>query len=590
MHYYGWVIPQTQRAGSSRIFAFLTLAIAAYVTFAFPFHFPPKTPSFGESYQAGFDNRVATIGLGVISVIVFLFFWRRGSKNADQITLSEGNRLQRNEAILAVVATIAGTLLFGFFALHKDPSFAEAAFFIGRARDLLVPHMHIYQQVEFPYGPLMIEPLVYLARLLSPLHIPFTTIHLLLLAAEQSLGVLLAVYTLNRLPLSYRWRLALLVFLVVAQLNPLLGANYSLYKFGAPMALLIYGMRRSTAGGALLALTLANLLLLLLSPELAIGSFAATATYGIICAMQGDRRRLVTLASPVIALAVFLAIFGLNYFQRLGAAAGGALNLIVQPTPNWLVFVFAVAWLIPRFAGELMHSRTAESRLLVPCYVLGIGLIPGALGRSDAVHLLFNGIAIFLLSAVAVSTKWHQQDKHSWQQKAWGLALAVVLVQMMGRNLLTYRNNFKEWAHPTPHQISRLDIRQLNSIVGNDPVASPVSFPVYDHVEDDLRASGHYVVDYYPALGEVWVESAERRKIEALRKQKWAVVYQGDWKPVEFIRPDKVLRYTRFGIVYHPIRPPYAVGNLLDKEIQEHWTLVARFGEILLYRNEQQVP
>jgi hypothetical protein len=59
---------------------------------------------------------------------------------------------------------------------------------------------------------------------------------------------------------------------------------------------------------------------------------------------------------------------------------------------------------------------------------MSLALLPAGFGRADPGHVFWNGIAILILSAVAISSK------SVWQQMAWAGCLVIVFGWMVRIN------------------------------------------------------------------------------------------------------------------------------------------------------------
>ena len=256
---------------------------------------------------------------------------------------------------------------------------------------------HLYTGLEFPYGPLLLYPGVWLGRVVGMNGGYFGW-----LMALNVAGVLMAGYVVNRLPLAGWVRWGWFGAFCLEQVNPLLGANYSLGKFMLPLAVLLWGVSRRGWGWRAGALAAGHLLVVLVSPELGVGLAAGIVGWSVLAWWRGrEAGALLACAAPVVGYGVFLALYGRGFLERLGHAAGGALNLIVEPLPHLLVFVAAVVWLAPMAVG--IGFRRDNGAVLGGVWLLGLGLLPGALGRCDPLHVLFNGFPFLLLSFVGLS-------------------------------------------------------------------------------------------------------------------------------------------------------------------------------------------
>ena len=368
----------------------------------------------------------------------------------------------------------------------------------------------------------------------------------------NALGLLFVVYLLNRLPLTPAWRTGTLLFFAALQLHPLAGPNYSLFKFAAPFALLVWAVTRPSLTARCLACAVAHLIVLLISPELGVGMAAGIVTFALVLARRWGRGELWLLFAPVVSSALFFLAFGRLFLHRLGQAAGGALNLIPEPSPHLVLYGLAVIWLVPVAVGLALRARTEEAPLLAALFSLSLGMLPGALGRCDPLHVVFYGFGVLVLSAVSVSRF------SAARQRLWAAALALLLLWTQSVDYALYAPELTLLLH-TPQQ-QTLDIAALRQATGDaSAVGTPVLSSVPLIVELQLRHSGLFLPDYYPGLAEVWDEASEQRKIRDMREHAWILMpttLQTYTEPLPNTPVKLVMRFGyRYRLSWQPANP-----------------------------------
>jgi hypothetical protein len=556
-----------------RWMAFLTVA-GAVTIFVAPFAHAPSQQVASVSYVAGCDNRIASVGLALLSLTVMALVWRRLSPPE---IIDERRRLPRALVLGAFAFTVVFTLALGWAIQRADVRFAESNYFLNRIRNILEFQMRIYRDLEFPYGPMLLYPAVWMARLFGPRGISVASAYFATLALMNVLGVAMVAYLVDRLPMLYRWRLLLFVACVLLQTNPLAGPNYSLYKFALPFAGMVWASRRSGWWAKFGGFVLAELAVLLVSPELGIGMTAGVVTYAVVYVFRGQNQAVVLLFAPVVSVALFLAGFGHVFLDRLGHASSGALNLIPEPSPHLLIFGFAIVFLVPVMIGWMLRARSENAALIAGAYLLSIGMLPGALGRCDPLHVFFYGFGFFVLAFVAIGAYSRRA------QVIWASAFVLFAVQVQGTNFKVVGPALRGLLHDRRTDDS-IDVNALRAATGGARVSTPEIYSVPVRVEEQMRADGMFVPDYYPGLAEVWDAEGEERVIASMRKQGWALVPDHDGTFSETLPNTPFKLAMRFGYHYKARHAPFELGALLHEELAARWTPVRTFGNLTLYR------
>jgi hypothetical protein len=576
---------RTRYQGSLAWFVGIAALLSA---FFLPFLLPGNLLVYSAAYIAGANNKLATIALALLSAIVALCAARGWI--ADGLP-SDGD--ERSSRPLSGGTILAGCLLvalwtglLGWAITHSGNRYGESDYFLERSRDLLRFGGRLYRDFEFPYGPLLLLPPVWLARLGPALSTHLQAFFFAWFTLLNVAGIGMAGYCLNALPLSSRSRTLLFALFCFEQINPLMGPNYSLGKFLLPFAVLLWGARRVGALRRAVALAAGHLLTLLVSPELGVGLTAGIVAWATLEAWRARAAKpLLACLAPVFGYAVFTAFYGAGFLDRLQHASAGALNLIIEPLPDMLIFLVALVWLAPLAVGLSLRRRSPGAPVLAGVFLLSLGLLPGALGRSDPLHVFFNGLGFLLLAMVGLE-RLGRRHAALWS----GLTILLCL-QVQATNFKIYtvplRSLLASIRHPAPERdLDAAALARLQRETQDQPVATPVLQPVPLQDELALRNAGIFVEDKYPGLAEIWDPAEERQKIARLRTQRWALLPQQPYTSDEGLpNHDKVKLLFRLGYQYPQRRAPYVVGNQLQRELDSHWVRVDRFGSLdLLHR------
>ncbi|MDQ2834933.1 MAG: hypothetical protein M3Y50_14575 [Acidobacteriota bacterium] len=569
----------------------------------------PYIPVVSASYVAGFNNRVAVLATVVIGVSVVLWAMRFGSARrvTPECFASTAQRERLPPVFLGAVvgATCLLTALSAWMVSASHLRYlADAGYFIEQMSSHAEYGRSLYSQLEFAYGPLLFYPTVFLHNWLP---LSWTAAYFTTLALHQSAGLGMLAYFLNELPIRSSDRRAGLLILAFGAFNPLLGLNYTFLRFIAPFAALWFSTRSESVWRTVLTLAVSDLLLFGVSFELGLAFGAAGVVFAILRARQGRRIWICTAIAPVLGGSTFLFILGRPYLRMLNSFSHGALNLPVAPYPHILVFLFALVWLVPRLIADVMRTESATGIRMTACYALGLALLPSAFGRSDPLHVFFNGAGILVLSLAAIQPLG-RRARFSWIATLLVLVLWEHRVNMglyFDRTVDTVRicvvpHMPQRWRDRVLSIVSRhepylatqlrpsladhgyeLDLHQLQVIVGSAPVATPVE--VSPLVEAALKSTRQYVPGYFGFQVDVMGPLDESKEIDDLNRSEWALI-PSDPDGGILETPQNIDEIQGFIFPYRLRNPiPYNLGAAFDKNLDDNWTEVHRFGPYTLY-------
>lgn len=563
----------------------IAVAIAtAFCAFVLPFYFPRNQPVLSASYSAGDNNRVAAIAVAAIMLLVLFVCWklRIGSVARTQVaqpqvaeTHPRPQPADRNPSLRlrwlawAIVAALVFTGGLGWLVARAHVFWGDAGYFINRLTAGLIFHRPIYTGFEFSYGRLLYAWPAAFVRALVPLGMSMTGAYLVSLAAIQALGLALLFYVIQALPMRRSLKAAALVLFTFGFLTPLLGINYSVFRFVLPFAGIVWVARRQSFAAATGAAVIAQIVELACSPEMGMAFGAAIAIYGLYRALVSGWRWLL-----VSAAAALMTFVGRGSLLTMAKFAQGEFNLIIEPLPHMLVFLIAATALAPLAVAIALRKGGRDAGMLLSMFVASIGLLPVALGRCDPIHVLCNGLGLYLLSFVAITSA-----TPPWR-KTWVVAVGLIVLLTQVVNFSTYKSSFGAVLRRTPDKgDADIDVARLETAIGTASVAVPIYAP--ETVVDDLIQSGQYRPGYYSGLG--WDSAAERRTIDDMRGAQFALIPNGPLRFTEDIDNTRIKRLMRFGYVYRQRREPFVVGYQIAAELAQHWQPVGRFGNFTLY-------
>lgn len=505
------------------------------------------------------------------------------------------------------------TLLSYLIAISRQP-FADGGYFIRQISMHIDYGRKLYDQIELPYGPLLFYGPVIVHTLLSPLHASTSAAYYTTLVLEHVIGLLLVVYVLDRLPILRKWKIVFLLICLLLTYPFGVGLNYTFLRFVLPIAFLVLAARQTRPwllGACLFAGQAASLSL---SPEMGFAFGASSIAYAAYYFFTAGRAWLVAVIAPLAATAAFLLLAGAGYLRMLKLFAHGIANFIVEPTPYMLVFLFALIWLAPLMLAHFFREARPEAPMLAALYVFSVALLPVALGRDDPGHVFFSGLGIYLLSLVAIS------GVRPRQQVAWVACVVLALTWTAWvddrASLLLWRARIhydtSHWqddrlmraAHAFTQKLSPaaekrffsvgtndyadyrpFDLKSLQAIVGNDPVALPLSVPL--PVEEALKRSGQFIPTFYNFEWSILDTSAEDRQIKEMNASRWALLPHGPiamfTETPEIVEPFLGHRLP-YRSPYRMKREPYVIGRRFQENLQANWQLYGEVGKYEVYR------
>ena len=575
--------------------------------FVLPFFFPPPyVAGISVANVAGFNNKVASITAALLSVSVFLAalkgWWTRPKAPGGDY-----GRLSR-PMVLSTTVICGGLLTLASFLIVRSHMqyLRDSGYFIEQISMHTEYGRKLYEQIEFPYGPLLFYAPIAVRDILSPWHVSLTAAYYTTYIGAQMIGLLLVAYVVDRLPMLRRWKTLLFLLCAVGALQVNLGLNYGFFRFIIAPAFLVLAARRRQPWAVAGCFLVGEALSLATSPEMAFAFGSASVAYAAYFCYREGRAWLVAAAAPFVATAGFLLLIDRSYLLTLKLFALGVFNFVVEPLPHILVFLFALVWLAPLGLAELFHERRPEATMMAALYLFSLALLPVALGRADPIHVFFNGLVIFFLSMAAISSF------RLPQQAAWAVC---VLLLFLGTPYLNNRIWAPQWRpvlasavfhgrpdglrhaakvfahtgslkaarrslHIVPEDVS-FDIQQLDDIAGHAPVATPFGVPL--SVEKELKRSGQYTPAYYCALTGVYDAGAEDRLIQELNQSQWALLpLDAELHITE--TPLDTRFVMGFQITYPERHAPYVVGDRFNENLATQWQASGAIGDFELYR------
>ena len=603
---------ETSRAPRTRIFVSATLIylVGLFLILVMPLWVPMAPTTINSAaYMAGFNTRAADIvGVAVACAVLWLAWkGRLGELDAPPPKTRMGWRfIAVTLLVLLGALSVAGWIV----AVAQVRYQSDAGYFRVQLQSFVLNGRHLYTQLEFPYGPVLMLIPAAVYRLLDPFGVTITGAYFTSLIIAQALGMVALALVMNQLPMRDIHRRIGFVVLSAGACVPLLGINYTHLRFVPPLALLLLIPRLRSRAAIVALLTGGEMLELAISPEVGLAFLAACWCYAAWRWREDRWYSAAAIVLPSIGAAVLLLSLK-SYLRMLIAFGHGTFNLPLQPIPDILIFLFAFIWLVPRYIGGTLREQdrgSRESAVMIALFAFSIGMIPSTFARCDPLHVFFNGIAVLVLSLPAVSRVSPRAGA------IWIVCLVILVGWMQWVNLRLDASQIVEAVHGgvMPRLSVRerrvflgvirrgapgvaralaaplrppplLDMPRLESIVGQDTIATP--HDIDWSIEQQLRATDHFRSDFFSYMAGVMSLQAEQQKVSAMDEAKWALLPQ----PPEFLfTEDMNVTGVLQGIrIPYPVRhqPLYLPNALLLEDLRENWRPVADFGAYRLYRH-----
>ena len=583
--------------------------LTCFGVFVLPFLLPPPViAGVSAANAAGFNNKVAAVAAAILSFLILLKELRWPSIKVNQQEVDNGPLAPLFVLAIAAFCGVLIAILGRLIVLSHFRYLTDAGYFIEQISSHVDYGRKLYDQIEFPYGPLLFYTPILLR---APFHLSAAGAYFTTFVLQQVAGLLMVGYIINSLPMRRVWKMV--AFLVCAPLAIELsfGLNYTLFRFAVAPACLVLTANRSRLWETGLCLFLGQIISFSVSPEMGFAFAIAGTVCAVLRSLTEGKAWLVAAAIPAVAMAVFLVAVGGAYLRMLRLFAHGLYNLVVEPVPHILIFLFALIWLVPLMLATYLRDRRPEAPLLGSLYIFVLVLLPVAFGRADPGHVALNGLILFFLSIIGVS---------SWKpnlQVLWILCVSFVFLWAAYIDGRPFGGEFRAVIHddlrhyaPQSMQLAAFraakiisprsartwysvvydadapfDMKKLRSMVGGLKVATPYQVPL--HVEESLKQSGQYTPSFYCFHIAMLDALSEERKIGELNRSMWAVLPKALYTYSE--TPASTAVYLGFGYAYRIKHHPYVTGECFNKNLVANWQAAGDLGEYQIYRRNNSL-
>ena len=593
---------------------FFGISIATcFGVFVLPFLLPPPIlPIVSAANVAGFNNKVAALSLACISLLVFLVSLREPQLAQAGSTLANGPMSKRSILLVCLCPVLLSAFLC-FCVVTADARYVDFSYFIEQIQKHEDYARQLYTQIEFPYGPLIFYVPIWIKALLSPIGVSTRAAYIVSLLVEQFAGGLLLAWVLENMAITRVLKFRFFLICVIGWFFWGLGLNYTMFRFTAPLAILICAAQQNTVWRFAGATVVGEVLCLAISPEMGFAFLSATCAVAIYVGFTRDWFWWIGALAPLAGVAGFLAFAGQGYLRMLSLFASGVYNFIVEPTPYVLIFATAVDLIVPFSLARAFVLHSLSFRVLGAVYIFSLALLPVAFGRADPAHILYNGIGFYVLSMVAASTfnimqqriwlvcvcfaslfplyvgyhvhgrlnRIFLHDAVLWEGDGLRRAELQMLEKLFPARATRIRSAFNEVE--SPDRIPHFDLGAIERITGSAVVATPVE--VTNRVETTLKQSRHYVPLFYSFQTAILDRSAEEREVVELRQYQW-ILTPREIDILQSETPQSSAGPLGFDFPYPARRKPYIAGRLLLGELSTKWEVAAIVDGYTLYHKK----
>ncbi len=564
--------------GWPRVGFWVALALLAILgVFVFPLQFPPATPTYSASYVFGFSNRIAGLAVIVLSLgtAAFCSRWDVASSGCE-VGRGRGDAMPLAWLLVACLATLLYVGVVGGLAAGTESFESDGAYFLTQLAQGTHFHLRLYRDLEFGYGPLLFAWPAAFGALLGRLHVGFESAYVVSLAVLQVVGLGISFYVVQWLPLPRFVKGGILLALTVGTMRPSLGLNYTLFRFLTPLAALIFVSRFAGKVRQAVVLSVSQMLMLCISPEIGIAFLAGTLFYTIYSAYERDWRWLFLPVLPMLSFLAFCARVDRGYFYTMRQFTGGMLHRVISPTPEILLLLLSAIALAPIAVAGAVRRNGPEAGTLIALYGASLALIPAALGLCDPLHTFFNGLGLYLLSFLALG-----EPKGYWSKL--GLVAFVLIAsptqpQTITAALVT-RHMQQARAAAEDRQVAEWE-REAGGARIFAPAGLP--FPMWQKLLSDDRLQP----DYFSGLDNAFDPAGEQIKRKEMQSARFVLAPQGSMSAPT---PDerRRMRLLRFGYRYRVRKAAYLPLEHLRADLLARGTPAdssAAWNGLVLYR------
>jgi hypothetical protein len=576
---------------------FAIYAGTALGVFWLPFQVPPLGIVFSVSQAFHFNNQAAIAALLVGMALATWWSWRNPSDAPLTPSPPDQPDQQLSWRPLLVTLGVSGLWLTLVGLATVEAPQLNGIYFVNRLF-CLQAGWKPYRDFEFAYGPAMLYVPVVL-RNWTGLSVNAAYMLALWMFAWGGLFLLWWVVRQVHAP-KHDQIVAFLLVAAFPAINPECGIEYTLTRYAGGLAALVAArIAVEKLPRRWLAVAVCHLILVAavfsISPEVGLAFLAALIVYWFLEYRAGSTWLIYTAATHVAVLAGLALLAPRNAFLSVRGFGAGSNHLPLFPSPYNLLYVgtllVAVAPILSdavRAVLEKKHGFGVFGTLTAPFAVHALAMMPAALGRADAGHVVYNGTAVFLLALLMPirKTPWAISGRFLYRG-VFFLVFPIMTVALDRALLLPMLENRAilqavKWSEDHPFSLAASGLekalgeeqwsRRLNNLTymrqaslenqfpglsGYGPICEPIGLP---DILTVLGTHGALQPEYYFSLTDESPAPAVSRKVADLRTCQYAIVprgFLGGLPPVVRLNTGDLSRLLMFPVETAPeVAPP----------------------------------
>jgi hypothetical protein len=571
--------------GGSRWF-WLAVALATILgAFILPMAFPTTAFVRSASYVVGFNNFVAALVVVGISVGVTGWLVWRGQGARVSVYTTDQSMPLRWLGLAAAYAT-AFTAILGTYVVRADVDYGDIGYIQQQIFRWSHGHARLYRDFEFAYGPILFYYPAYVEKLLHHVGIGPMAGYMVAEGTMQLLGLGILFYLVQQLPVSRRLKGIALAAITFGTLIPLLGFNYTMFRFAIAYAALLWIAKVKGVVAQAVWLAVAEAVMLGISPEVGIAFAGGAIAYALYRGTFAERRWLWLVPVPAAAFGSFALLADKNYFFTMSNFSKGLLTEIVEPLPYIDIFLLCAVVLCPLAIAGYIRRYGRDAGPMVGVYVASLAMVPSGLGRCDALHVFFSWIGLFLVSLVGIDA---YRDR--WAK----VALAMMLVVVVASQGFLVHAAWGAWGRVIFRGPSTggFDLATFEQVTAGGRVYVPIAAPAF--VARALEADGHIEPSYFSYTMNAETVPGLQRKIAEMHRAEYVLMPMGSLKWMTSGPANNwIFRVYRLGYAYKAKRPIFDAPGILAQAVRADYVPVGVFGtaeheQYMLYRRNDVV-
>lgn len=585
-----------------KYFLYIVWVTAVSCSITIPLFFPNNDQTVSMSYDVGFNNRIGFAIIVFFSFVFFLFsFLRKNAPAYNEINLFAKSSNTNNVAFLSTIVSTA--LLFLLYSIFCSPYIlymGEGSYFTLHVYDTLMG-LSPYKDFVYYYGPFSIYFPIIIYKILPFLGIEAS--YVFSLALTQIACLVIAKDLLSIFSFSNKTRGFILILIAISFFPYSMGFNSCLIRYVLAPWLFVKLVNVFHSKGNLLGKTIflfaSNSITLLVSPEVWIIYSVISFLFLIIdTIIRKEYRQTWAILSMIVSCVLLYYSFP-SLFTVISDFSSGCNNLPFVPSLAFLLLIISIL-VVAGHIGYLLKS-CIENYVVILFYLICLSSIPAALGRTDPIHIVYNGWLVVLLALNLCITKHQKQIKMIYFMVSFFFLIHIPFnVISYGRIYIKeclanlYENKAYVFENCIPINIdNKKAIKRIVKYKKELPfkmnkkerVTMPIMTNNFYYLH--LRNMGIYCNTYFP---KIWFSATNKnvnRMISEMNdKDIDCLLLPADWQ--NFIAPDN--KHNSLLFLCPPFFENKRNGNFVYKPmfdyIENNFMLVESSGEWLKYKKK----